>query len=280
MRKALVSLLLLATLQAQASPIVLCAVGDSITEAFSPATWGWSAHLVQLHAGENFSAKNAAQSGDKVAAGALVFDREIAGLDLRGCTAVALLIGTNNLPDGTSAATIYSTLNSVCNAVEAAGKPCLLMGLLPRGTGASITANLEQRRIALNALMAARSGSTYVDSDTPLREAQGAFTGATPTAWVSTTAYVVGNTVSNNGYRYMCLTSGTSAGSGGPTTTGTDITDGTAHWTYIPAISTAAGGATDGLHPNNTGQLIIAKKVDCVAAAAGLWVASPESGCP
>jgi uncharacterized phage protein gp47/JayE len=53
------------------------------------------------------------------------------------------------------------------------------------------------------------------------------------TAWVNTTAYVVGQVRTNASRAYLCITAGTSAGSGGPTTTATDITDGTVHWRYI-----------------------------------------------
>lgn len=56
---------------------------------------------------------------------------------------------------------------------------------------------------------------------------------AAATAWVNTTGYVVGNRRKNGGNIYICITSGTSAGSGGPTTTSADITDGTAHWQYL-----------------------------------------------
>ncbi len=52
-------------------------------------------------------------------------------------------------------------------------------------------------------------------------------------AWAASTAYVVGR-VAVNGYKlYRCITAGTSAGSGGPTGTSTDITDGTVHWRYL-----------------------------------------------
>lgn len=52
--------------------------------------------------------------------------------------------------------------------------------------------------------------------------------------WVATTAYIAGvDRVNNSGRAYQCITSGVSAGSGGPTTNAADITDGTAHWTYL-----------------------------------------------
>ncbi len=51
-------------------------------------------------------------------------------------------------------------------------------------------------------------------------------------AWVAATAYVVDDIVTNGSPTkiYRCITAGTSAGSGGPTTEADDITDGSAHW--------------------------------------------------
>lgn len=58
-------------------------------------------------------------------------------------------------------------------------------------------------------------------------------------AWAINTAYVKGQTVTNDtGKLYTCITSGTSAGSGGPTGTNADITDNTAHWMYAGASGT------------------------------------------
>lgn len=53
------------------------------------------------------------------------------------------------------------------------------------------------------------------------------------TNWASTTAYVVDDRRTNASRSYVCITAGTSAGSGGPTTTSLDITDGTVHWRYL-----------------------------------------------
>lgn len=54
-------------------------------------------------------------------------------------------------------------------------------------------------------------------------------------AWASTTAYSLGDFVRNGGTQrvYVCTTAGTSAGSGGPTTTASAITDGTVVWRYV-----------------------------------------------
>lgn len=52
-------------------------------------------------------------------------------------------------------------------------------------------------------------------------------------AWAPTTAYVVGDFVTNVDRVYICSDPGTSAGSGGPTTTGVGITDSTVEWDYV-----------------------------------------------
>ncbi len=53
------------------------------------------------------------------------------------------------------------------------------------------------------------------------------------TAWAALTGYVVGDRVTNSGNTYICRTAGTSAGSGGPTTKISDITDGSVHWRFM-----------------------------------------------
>jgi hypothetical protein len=60
---------------------------------------------------------------------------------------------------------------------------------------------------------------------------------APATAWTASHGYVATagqrSVVRNGGRCYICLASGTSAASGGPTGTGADIVDGTAHWRYL-----------------------------------------------
>ncbi len=59
------------------------------------------------------------------------------------------------------------------------------------------------------------------------------------TAWQANTAYAVGDVVKNDSDKvYTCDTAGTSAGSGGPTGTGANITDGSARWDYTRTGST------------------------------------------
>ncbi len=81
------------------------------------------------------------------------------------------------------------------------------------------------------------------DSDEPQ-----AFSYSQDGAWAGSTAYVVGQIVTNiDGFTnrdYLCVTSGTSAASGGPTGTGTGIVDGTVVWDYLAdtASPAALGG--------------------------------------
>lgn len=53
------------------------------------------------------------------------------------------------------------------------------------------------------------------------------------TSWIAATAYTAGAIRTNSSRIYLCTTGGTSAGSGGPTTTAEAITDGTAVWRYL-----------------------------------------------
>lgn len=53
--------------------------------------------------------------------------------------------------------------------------------------------------------------------------------------WAASTAFVVDQRVIRNGNVYRCTTAGTTAASGGPSGTGTGITDGSAVWAYVGA---------------------------------------------
>jgi uncharacterized phage protein gp47/JayE len=71
-------------------------------------------------------------------------------------------------------------------------------------------------------------------------------------AWVNGTGYVVGDRVTTTSggvdRAYVCITAGTSAGSGGPITEAADITDNTAHWRYMgrgAAADDVAAWSTD-----------------------------------
>lgn len=55
------------------------------------------------------------------------------------------------------------------------------------------------------------------------------------TAWLVAHAYLAGDRVTNASRMYVCVIAGTSAGSGGPTTTGTAIVDNTVTWRFLGA---------------------------------------------
>ncbi len=57
-------------------------------------------------------------------------------------------------------------------------------------------------------------------------------TGTYATPWIASTAYSVGQKVGNGTKVYVCTVAGTSASSGGPTGTGTGISDGGVTWNF------------------------------------------------
>ncbi|MFA4972526.1 MAG: hypothetical protein WC683_07915 [bacterium] len=78
-------------------------------------------------------------------------------------------------------------------------------------------------------------GRSTNQSQTVWASRAGIYVDARAVSWAASTAYEIGDIVSNGATPlklYTCITAGTSAGSGGPTTTAADITDGTAHWSY------------------------------------------------
>lgn len=98
---------------------------------------------------------------------------------------------------------------------------------------ATAWANEEARLVTL--YNAALTGGYKLDVVRNGQEYQPAVRGNnTITAWTANRAItVVGEYVKNGGNAYKCITTGTTASSGGPTGTGADITDGTVHWKYM-----------------------------------------------
>jgi hypothetical protein len=64
---------------------------------------------------------------------------------------------------------------------------------------------------------------------------------ACTTAWTISTAYSLNNWVFNGSNVYVCVTAGTSAGSGGPTGTGTGIIDNTVTWDFVDTLAILKG---------------------------------------
>lgn len=73
-------------------------------------------------------------------------------------------------------------------------------------------------------------------------------------AWIASTAYSVGAYRTNGGNVYVCTTAGTSASSGGPSGTGTGISDGSCVWNYSrPAYASVYGTVTFGVSASQPG---------------------------
>lgn len=88
-------------------------------------------------------------------------------------------------------------------------------------------------------------------------------------AWTITTAYLVGARVTNSGNAYECTVAGTSAGSGGPTTTASSITDGTVTWTYLGA---GTGAIDVTANATETGTIeAYARDITEIETAVGGW---------
>ncbi len=75
-------------------------------------------------------------------------------------------------------------------------------------------------------------------------------------AWATGATKKVGEPVTANGNVYRCITAGTTAGSGtGPATTGSDITDNTAHWAYVGPVATAFKGGFVAVNIDSTSHI-------------------------
>jgi hypothetical protein len=111
--------------------------------------------------------------------------------------------------------------------------------------------------------------------------------GADVAAWLASHAYTLNTFVSNGGNVYKCTTAGTSASSGGPSGTGSGITDNTAVWAYqSPTLKIFSGSepvnvaASD---PSGTLCTINLPATSLTASGgattiAGTWSASASAG--
>lgn len=113
---------------------------------------------------------------------------------------------------------------------------CALSGTLREAERQSIATGLCVG--VLNTALPAGREVTVTGTGTRFSAPAATLTAAT--AWAGTTTYNIGDRVTNNGNVYVCRTGGVSAGSGGPTTTASDITDNTVHWRYLGAGTAVA----------------------------------------
>lgn len=89
------------------------------------------------------------------------------------------------------------------------------------------------------------------------------------TAWAPTTVYAVGDRRSNASRSYICTDPGTSAGSGGPTTTGSGIVDGTVEWRYLGEGTAAADGDAESVETGE--QTGVAFDITVIETPFGGW---------
>lgn len=136
-----------------------------------------------------------------------------------------------------AAEAVYSSQDPDKAVGQALVALCALTGTLPE-EAASSTVTLTMTGTASTVVPA---GKVVSVETTEVRFATTEeATLAAVSAWASSTGYTLGQRVKNGGNVYQCITAGTSAGSGGPTTEEDDITDNTVHWRFL-----GAGDAAD-----------------------------------
>ena len=95
-------------------------------------------------------------------------------------------------------------------------------------------------------------------------------------AWAGTTAYDVGDRVTNSGNIYQCTVAGTSAASGGPSGFDTAIVDGTVTWTFV-GIGTGIGEVL--AKSLNTGPIVgTARSITVIETPVSGWVGVTNLG--
>jgi hypothetical protein len=120
------------------------------------------------------------------------------------------------------------------NCAAADAGTVLATGTLPSDWMAASSSGTKAK--AGSWTLTGQSGAGSGTAGTYWRIKQGAtchMQGLFAAAWVGSTAYTLGQRVTNGGLVYQCATAGTSASSGGPTGTGASISDGTAVWSYV-----------------------------------------------
>jgi len=84
-------------------------------------------------------------------------------------------------------------------------------------------------------------------------------------AWAPSTSYAVGNRRSNGGNAYQCIAAGTSASSGGPSGTGSSITDGGAKWKFLASVDYVTIASWASGIPGALTQPVVGQLWDCGA---------------
>lgn len=85
------------------------------------------------------------------------------------------------------------------------------------------------------------TASFVATSVAPAASGTATFARASVWTWTASTAVAVGSYATNSSNLYVCITAGTTAASGGPTTTAASITDNTVTWKYVSAANNGTG---------------------------------------
>lgn len=171
-----------------------------------------------------------------------------------GYTNIALADCEGLLVDG-SVLTISQPVGGSAGGLAAVTNDGIHIGTLGAAFVGSVVWQAAQKFTGPPLLQSPRPYSAFDGSDINLNPGGNCFE-ALP--WQANTAYVMGQSCSNNGNVYACTVGGTSASSGGPSgTAGGSITDGTATWGYAQhpvglsvlasgtaGVNTAASGVT------------------------------------
>lgn len=115
-----------------------------------------------------------------------------------------------------------------------------LIATVPLGSGGTVAGSGVWTLLSSSASdpssdVTGRANEARLRSSVNVDVVTGLTVGLTATAaptWAGSTAYSLGDFVTNGANQYKCTTAGTSAASGGPTGTGSGITDGTVVWEY------------------------------------------------
>ena len=182
--------------------------------------------------------------------------RRDAGFNNYGYTNVVLSDPTGYLTDATPSNT---NLNWPIGGQSQSGNAVTIDGLHPNERGGCIRGYCATQSGGVFFPPApAYPARSYSASDCydPVQNPGGNRLEAMP--WTAGTAIVVGQSRANNNNVYFCTTAGTTASSGGPSGTGTSITDGSVVWTYaFPQFMSVLGSGTAGTIANPGGSTSI-----------------------
>lgn len=147
--------------------LLLC-IGDSLVQGgpILNGNPGWPSLLASRRSGRGFAIINAGVGGYTVAQAKALYESDYQG---KGCTHAAILVCTNNLASGDSAASCFSTLSALVTEMRAdtSGSPngidVAVCTIPPRGGSASWDGTKETQRLALRTSILTMSNVTAVD---------------------------------------------------------------------------------------------------------------------